>query len=123
MTTLKKLRQDLTMTPEDVRRVVTPRLRNLMQITPNAGFSVPSEYAFQCVCCKKSGMPSFYELLKESVGPGLGSRRTNVSRLKSIKGIVPLKDLESEPEFSSHLNFTKNGLVCDHCYDAVYSGN
>lgn len=121
MVTLKKLKADLTVTPKDLERAVTPKLRNLMQITPNAGFSIPSDYAFQCVCCESIGMDPYYQLLKESVGPY--SRRTDTSRLKSTKGIVPLKDLESEPEFSSHLNFTRVGLVCDHCADTVYSKN
>lgn len=123
MITLRELRTELTMTKKDVERAVTPELKNLMQISPNAGFSVPSNYAFQCVCCERMGFPSFYELLKESVGPGLNSRRTDVSHLKSTKGIMHLKDLESKPEFSSHLNFTREGLVCDHCKDTVYSRN
>jgi len=123
MVTLKKLRADLVMTQKDVNRVVTPELRNLMQVTPNAGFSVESNYAFQCVCCESIGMDSYYKLLKQSVGPGLDSRKTDVSKLKSTEGIVPLKDLEFEPEYSSHLNFTKKGLVCDHCKDTVYTRN
>ena len=35
--------------------------------------------------------------------------------------ILPIKSLESEPEFDSKLNYVQMvGYVCDHCKDSVF---
>jgi len=123
---IAELRKDLVMTQEDVNEVADDNLRYLMAQTANAGFSVASDYAFKCVCCESIGLDySHYKLIKESVGPLCFSRKTDISKITASNrnGIIPLKDLEFKPEFSSHLNFSKDGLVCDHCNDTVYSNN
>ena len=119
MVSLKKLKADLVVTQKDLGRALTPELRHLMILSPNAGFSVASDYAFKCVCCESIGLDAYYSLLKETVG--VYSRKTDVNKIKSTKGIVRLDELDFEPENSSHLNFTRQGLVCDHCKDTVYT--
>ena len=106
----------MRVSPEDLAKVLTPELRHLMAISPNAGYSVASDYAFQCVACRDIGMDSHYNLLKETVGP-LG-RTSEFSKLKSARGIVRLDELSFKPEYDSHLNFSRKGLVCDHCKDS-----
>jgi len=121
MVSARKVRTDLVVTAKDLKRVMTPELRNLMIISPNAGFAIKSNYAFQCVCCRDMGLDySWYTLLKETVGPY--ARKTEPKTIKShAKGIVRLAQLKSKPKYSSHLNATREGFVCDHCNDSVYN--
>jgi hypothetical protein len=123
MLALDRLKKELVTTQANIDNILTKDLRALMSQTPNVGFSVSSQYAFQCVCCESIGFPSFYKLIKKQVGPLSYSRETDPKMLNSTKGIVRLDELACEPEFSSTLNFTEDGLVCDHCYDTVYSGD
>lgn len=124
MLSLARLRRDLEVTRKDLARAVSPELRELMAQTPNAGFSIGSDYAFRCACCSAiDGEPVFYTLLKESVGPGMNSGKTDVRSIRSAIGIVRLRDLSFTPEYSSLLHVTRAGLICDHCYVSVYSGD
>lgn len=118
---LEQLRRDLQVTQQDIDRSASPETRRLMTATPNAVFSVSSEYAFRCVCCSGiEGRDVFYSLVKENVG--VYARKTDVGALRSTEGIVLAKSLDSKPEFDSVMNITRDGLVCDHCYDSVYGG-
>ena len=121
MPTLAELRRDLQVTRKDLAAVVSPGLRELMTLTPNAGFGVSSDYAFRCACCSAiEGEPVFYALLKEVVG-GMYGGRTDAKSIHSVKGIVRIRDLGFTPEYSSLLHMTGDGPVCDHCNDSVYS--
>jgi len=119
MVYLSQFRKDIQVTPEELKRALTPELRDLMAQSPNVGFSIESDYAFECVDCRDIGMDSYYRLLKES--NGVVSRKNQVDKVKSNKGIRRLDKLVFEPEYSSHLNLTKRGLVCDHCKDSIHS--
>ena len=122
MVNLRQFKKDMIVTQEELAKVLTPNLRNLMSITPNAGFSIVSDYAFKCSCCASMGLDyATYRALKESHGPGaFNGRASDLPKIKSIKGIVKLDELEVEPEFESHVNVVRNRLVCDHCKDSVY---
>lgn len=122
MPTLAKLRRDLRVTKKDLAAVISPELRELMIQTSNAGFDVKSDYAFRCACCSViEGKPVFYKLLKEVIGPGMYGGITDVKSIRSVRGIVRIKDLGFTPEYSSLLHITKDGPVCDHCHASVYS--
>lgn len=119
MLTLDELRNGLEVTEEDVKRV-SPEIKKLMAISPNAGFSVESDFAFQCECCTAiEGRPAYYRLTKRQFC--FPERRSDARELKSTEGIVRLRELSFVPEFSSVVHVTRDGLVCDHCYDSVYA--
>lgn len=122
MPNIAEIRRDLKVTQKDLAGVINPKLRELMAQTPNVGFSVGSNYAFQCACCSAiDDKPVFYNLLKEVVGSGITSGETDVKKIRSARGIERIKDLGFTPEYSSLLHITKEGMVCDHCHESVYS--
>ena len=124
MNTLTELREDLKVTSEDIDAAVSPELKELMKYTSNAGFSIVSDYSFRCACCSAiDGRPVFYELVKENVGPLMYGRKIDVMGISSVEGIVRTSDLGSTPEYDSIPHMTKDGLVCDHCYDTCYSAD
>ncbi len=107
---IKNLEVELTITFED-QKTISKETAQLMQCSPNVFVTFPSDYAFDCVCCEEV-MPSNnpYRILKED----------NPKIIMPDK-VLPIKSLESEPEFDSKLNYVPLvGYVCDHCRDSVY---
>ena len=118
---LKQLKGDLELTAEDWERALTPETRQLMAATPNVSVAIGSDYAFRCACCSEiEGRAVYYQLVKKITG-AVGSGETDPASIKSVKGIIEVKRLGFEPDNSSLLHVTRDGPVCDHCYDTVYT--
>jgi hypothetical protein len=127
MLRVAQVRKDLEVTKEDVDRVLTPETRYLVEGPggQNLRISIGSNYAFECVCCRDIGLSyATYALVKKKMGAGVITE----TDANSIKGridrkISRLEDLDAAPEFNSLLHVTKDGFVCDHCYDTIYDEN
>lgn len=122
MVSLRQFKKDMVVTPEDLESIMTPNFKHMLNVSKNVGYSVISNYAFECSSCASMALPySVYRVVKETHGPGaFNFRATQIPQIKSSKGIFKLDDLKSEPEYDSHINVVRGKLICDHCKDSVY---
>lgn len=123
MLILPDLIKALQVTQGDIN-LIGEDTKKLMQMTPNAGFTITAPYAFECQCCKHA-LPEnrYYQIIKETIGAGM-TRKTNESDIRTTKNILTIEELGFKPEFSSTLNYVEGvGYACDHCMDSVFSDN
>jgi hypothetical protein len=120
---IKKLEKELTITSKD-RASITQDDRNMIILS--MGVSTPtftSNFAFSCKCCAEIA-PHLnpYQIIKEDK-----YIEGNLEGLSEILSLVDLKNIfrikkGKEPEYKSYLNYVEGvGVVCDHCFESVYS--
>lgn len=119
--TLREIRERLGVPAEEVRRAKREG-HYFSDVVNRTGL------AFRCACCSGGAMTGrvediFYTLEKETTEFG-GATLNPMLITRALSGaVVRTRDLggDQKPEHSSVPHITRDGLVCQHCYDSVYT--
>ncbi len=122
MINIKKLEKELTITPKDWDSV-SKKTKDQLCFGAHVEIAFSSDYAFDCKCCENAA-PHLnpYQILKINK-----YIKGNLECLSEILSLVDLKNIfrikkDKEPEYNSYLNHVEGvGVVCDHCFESVYS--